>query len=311
MSQKSTVHILLATYNGDRYLTEQLDSIARQTYRDWTLTVSDDGSTDNTLTIVQNFSAQVAQSVTLLQGPRRGSSTDNFFHLLARAPANNPQDLYAFCDQDDVWYNNKLERAVLWHMRHQSQLVRLYCGRTLFVNEQLRPIGLSPNVVRQPSFGNALVQNIASGNTMVFSHAVLMAQKKIQPANSVWHDWTTYIVATALGGIVRFDDSPCLSYRQHGGNLIGSNDSFKARILRLIPLFRGRFKQWAEMNTLAIQTLHNYLDSNSGVIFNQFQQMRSAQSCIQRFVLLYKSEIRRQYLISNATLFIAVMLKRA
>jgi len=177
MSQQPTVHILLATYNGARYLAEQLESIARQTHSAWTLTVSDDGSTDDTLDIVQRFATQVTQPVSLLQGPKEGSSTANFCHLVAQAPTDNVQDLYAFCDQDDVWHDDKLQRAVQWHAQHPSQSVRLYCGRTQYVNEQLQPIGLSPSIKRPPSFGNALVQNIASGNTMVFSHAVLMAQK--------------------------------------------------------------------------------------------------------------------------------------
>jgi hypothetical protein len=159
---------------------------------------------------VQHFATQVTQPVTVLQGPREGSSTANFCYLIAQAPAVNVHDLYAFCDQDDVWHENKLQRAVQWHARHSHEKVRLYCGRTQFANKNLQPIGLSPSIKRQPSFGNALVQNIASGNTMVFSHSVLIAQRKVLPMNSVWHDWTTYIVATALGGIVWFDSQPCL-----------------------------------------------------------------------------------------------------
>jgi len=151
----STVHILLATYNGARYLDEQLQSIARQTHCDWTLTVSDDGSSDDTLDIVQRFSAQVNQPVTVLQGPRQGSSTANFFHLLAQAPTGNSLDLYAFCDQDDVWLDDKLSSAVKWHIQYSGQNVRLYCGRTQVVDEQLQPIGISPNIKRPPSFGNA------------------------------------------------------------------------------------------------------------------------------------------------------------
>jgi len=159
-------------------LSEQLKSLARQTYSDWTLTLSDDGSTDDTLSIIERFATQVTQPVWILEGPRKGSSTANFCHLVAHAPAGNEYDLYAFCDQDDVWHYDKLQRAVLWHAQNSSKNVRLYCGRTQFVNEQLQPIGLSPSIKRPPSFGNALVQNIASGNTMVFSHSVLAAQKK-------------------------------------------------------------------------------------------------------------------------------------
>lgn len=309
MHSQPTIHILLATYNGARYLAEQLQSISRQTHSAWTLTVSDDGSTDDTLAIVQRFAAQVDQPVTVLQGPRQGSSTANFAHLLGKAPAGNSQDLYAFCDQDDVWHDNKLERAVQFHAKHPSQSVRLYCGRTQFVNEYLLPIGLSPSIERPPSFGNALVQNIASGNTMVFSQAVLSAHKKVKSTHSVWHDWTTYIVATAIGGMVWFDNEPCLFYRQHGGNVIGSNNSLKAKLARFRPLLKGRFKQWSDMNISAVQDLQDLVTKQSQLIFAEFQVMRSAPCFLQRLTRFYKSPIRRQLFLSNAILGLALLLK--
>jgi glycosyltransferase involved in cell wall biosynthesis len=309
MSQQPTVNILLATYNGARHLHEQLQSLARQTHSAWTLTVSDDDSSDNTLEIIYDFATQISQPISVLQGPIKGSSTPNFCHLMAHAPISNTQDLYAFCDQDDVWHDEKLERAVQWHAQHSYQSVRLYCGRTQFVNEHLQPIGLSPSIRRPPSFGNALVQNIASGNTMVFSHALLMAQRQIQPSHSVWHDWTTYIVATALNGIVWFDNEPCLFYRQHGGNIIGSNDGIKAHIARFRPLFRGRFKLWCDMNSSAVHDLQNLLSYQSYQIFTQFQVMRSAPSFLQRLSSFYRSSIRRQLPLSNALLALLLLLK--
>lgn len=271
--------------------------------------MSDDGSTDDTLAIVQRFAAQVDQPVTVLQGPRQGSSTKNFCHLLAHAPTGNSQDLYAFCDQDDVWYEDKLERAVHFHTQHPSQSIRLYCARTQFVDDRLKPIGLSPSIRRPPSFGNALVQNIASGNTMVFNQTVLLAQKKVQPKHSIWHDWTTYLVATALDGLVFFDDKPCLFYRQHGNNVIGSNDGLRAQIARFRPLFAGRFKQWSDINVSAIQDLQNLIAKQPKKILADFQEMRSAPWFLHRLHIFYKSPIRRQLHLSNATLALALMLK--
>lgn len=309
MPQQPTVHILLATYNGARYLHEQLESIASQTHSAWTLTVSDDGSTDDTLAIVQRFATQVAQPVLVLQGPRKKSATANFCHLVAQVPEDNFQDLYAFCDQDDVWYAKKLETAVTWHAQHPNHSIRLYCGRTLYVNERLEPIGLSPSIKYPPSFANALVQNIASGNTMVFNHAVLMAQKKIQPAHSVWHDWTTYIVTTALGGLVRFDVEPCLYYRQHAGNVIGSNDEFKTYITDLRPLFKGRFKQWSEMNTEALQEIQCLIMKEHLETLSEFKCMRTDPSLVKRITTFYHSKVRRQLFLSNARLALALALK--
>ncbi|OYU31088.1 MAG: glycosyl transferase family 2 [Comamonadaceae bacterium PBBC2] len=305
---KPTVHILLATYNGAQFLTEQLDSIARQTHSAWTLTISDDGSTDNTLALVAEFAARITQPLTVLQGPRQKSSTRNFCHLIQNTPTAEASDLYAFCDQDDVWLDNKLERAVEWHAQQQSHAVRLYCSRTQFVDEQLKPIGLSPGIQRPPSFGNALVQNIASGNTMVMSHDVLLAQKKVKPEHSVWHDWTTYLVATALGGKVCFDDQPSLLYRQHRGNVIGSNDGLIAQIRRFKPLFEGRFKQWTDANMAAVKDLGSLSTLTARELHHRFESLRAMPMFWSRFNAWRKTSIRRQSSLSNMTLVLALTL---
>lgn len=311
MPKQTTVHILLATYNGASYLTEQLESIARQTHSAWTLTVSDDGSTDETMDIVQHFATQVTQPVSMLQGPKAGSSTPNFCYLLAQAPADNEQDLYAFCDQDDVWHDDKLERAVNWHTLHPSQPIRLYCGRTQFVNEKLHPIGLSPNIKRPPNFGNALVQNIASGNTMVFSHAILRAQKKVLPQHCVWHDWTTYIVATAIGGLVWFDEKPSLLYRQHERNVIGANNGIRAQLWRIKFVVSGRYKYWSDSTEKTIYDISSELTTTSFNIFKKFQKIRSSRSVITILEAFFNSEIRRQTTLSNISLIFALIFRLA
>lgn len=305
MPSKTTVHILLATYNGARYLAEQLESIGRQTHSAWTLTVSDDGSTDDTLSILQSFAAQVTQPITVLRGPRKGSATSNFYYLVEQALTDNVQDLFAFCDQDDIWHNEKLQRAVQWHLQHNNKNVRLFCGRTQFVNNQLRPIGLSPSIKRQPSFGNALVQNIASGNTMVFSHSVLAALKKVQPAHYVWHDWTTYLVTTALRGEVWFDHEPCLLYRQHETNVVGSNNNL-SQLLKSIKLsLHGRYQSRLSLNLLAVSDLQ--IQANAFVCEHTcvIPFIRESKNPLRRFILLHRSNIRRQGALSNVGLFIA------
>lgn len=311
MLKQTTVHILLATYNGASYLTEQLESIARQTHSEWTLTVSDDGSTDETVDIVQLFATQVTQPVSMLHGPKAGSSTTNFCHLIAQAPADNEQDLYAFCDQDDVWHDDKLERAVNWHAQHPSHPARLYCGRTQFVNEKLHPIGLSPNIKRPPNFGNALVQNIASGNTMVFSHSILTAQKKVLPQHCVWHDWTTYIVATAIGGLVWFDEKPSLLYRQHERNVIGANTGIRAQFWRMKLVVSGRYKYWLDSTEKTICDISSELTLTSLNIFKKFKKIRNSRSVISIFDAFFNSEIRRQTTLSNTSLLIALIFRLA
>lgn len=181
-------------------------------------------------------------------------------------------------------------------------------GRTQFVDEKLKPIGLSPGIQRPPSFGNALVQNIASGNTMVMSRDVLLAQKKVKPEHSVWHDWTTYLVATALGDMVCFDDQPSLLYRQHRGNVIGSNDGLIAQIRRFKPLFEGRFKQWTDANMAAVRDLETLPTQNALDLFHNFLSLRLITKPWTRLNAWIKTPIRRQKIQSNLSLAVSLFL---
>lgn len=305
----TTVHILLATYNGERFLSEQLDSIRTQKHSNWTLTVSDDGSTDKTCGIVTRFANSVPQKVTLLskQGPSLGP-TGNFFRLIGHVTINAEHDLIAFCDQDDVWLNDKLERAVQWHKTYCEIPIRLYCSRTQLVTDQLAPIGLSPKLHRSPSFENALVQNIASGNTMVMSAQVFAALQQINSEHSVWHDWTTYLVATALGGKIEFDDKPSLLYRQHANNVIGSNNGLQARLNRVLPLLQGRYKHWSDMTAGAVSDISNLLPHQSAATFESFVRMRNLPNPLHRLIAFNRSNIRRQSTASNLSLGLALLL---
>ncbi len=309
MPYQPTVHILLTTYNGGRFISEQLASIERQSYGHWALTVSDDGSTDDTLTLINAFAQRVSQPVTVMQGPRKGS-TWNFCHLITQAPEGQAEDLFAFCDQDDVWLDDKLQRAVQWHSQHDGTSARLYCGRTQFVNERLQPIGLSPGIRRPPSFGNALVQNIASGNTMVFSQAVLLAQKKVQPQHSVWHDWTTYLVTAAIGGLVWFDNEPCLLYRQHTGNVVGANNSMKLVIEAFSASMRGRYLRRIKAQWAACNDIHHMMASASHFTLLNFTSILNTTSALARLFLWGRSTIRRQTFSSNLALALALLTKK-
>jgi hypothetical protein len=151
------------------------------------------------------------------------------------------------------------------------------------------------------------VQNIASGNTMVLSHDVLMAQKKVQPDHSVWHDWTTYLVSTALGGQVYFDNVPSLLYRQHCSNVIGANDGISAQFKRLKPLFKGRFKQWTDANLAAVHDLGGLATSNAQDLHHQFSTLRTMPTSWSRFNSWRKIPIRRQTAQSNLSLAISLI----
>lgn len=148
-AKENRVAILMATYQGERYISDQLDSFERQTYENWELIVSDDGSTDSTLTLVNDFSVRNVAKVKIVSGPGKGF-VSNFLSLLFRDDIT--ADFYSFSDQDDIWFDDKIERAVAWLKQIPSETPALYCSRTLLVNNNGESICNSPLFRRAPRF---------------------------------------------------------------------------------------------------------------------------------------------------------------
>jgi glycosyltransferase involved in cell wall biosynthesis len=174
-----SVAILLGTFNGERFLEAQLDSLESQTVRHWKLYVSDDGSTDATLDIIHRYQSKWgAHKIQYRTGPPKGFAQN--FLSLACDPSIKA-DYYAFCDQDDMWLPEKLSVAVK-HIARKSSPRQFYAygGRTTYSDEKLKLIGLSPLFVFPRTFRNALIQSIAGGNTMVFNQATkTLLEKKV------------------------------------------------------------------------------------------------------------------------------------
>jgi glycosyltransferase involved in cell wall biosynthesis len=303
------VHILLATYQGCAYLQEQLNSLASQTYPHWQLWVSDDDSTDGSLDIVEIFSLSVSQKVLILRGPCKGS-TYNFFHLMNIVPRDSG-DLYAFCDQDDIWLPEKLSRAVA-HFQVESKTFGqpyLYCGATRIVDKNLQFKRISPKLNRPLSFGNALLQNIASGNTMIFNSELLRLMLYVSPNNAVVHDWLAYQVASGCNGLIYYDSNPYLLYRQHENNVIGTNIGIFARIRRFKFMCEGQYKRWADQTEGAMENVSNYLSISSKQQLEIFKKLRRNKSMFARVWGGMNGELKRQTKLGQISLLIALCLK--
>lgn len=304
-----TVHILLATYQGEAYLKQQLASLTAQSYLNWELHVSDDGSTDGTQGIVAEFARKSAQTVRFCTGPGKGA-THNFFHLMNTVAVSNPSDLYAFCDQDDVWLPDKLANAVL-HRAAQTLALNqpyLYCGRTRIVDQQLVELGLTPLPCKPLGFGNALVQNVASGNTMVFNLALLKVMRLIDPHDSVLHDWTAYQAVTGCGGVMHFSDQPSLLYRQHGANVVGSNTGLASRMRRLRFLFKGGYKGWSLQTIRAMRKITHVLTKQSLTELQAFESIHSLSNPCRRLQTALNGTLWRQTRMGQASLVFALLL---
>lgn len=271
MSGTPKVSIVLALYNGARFLTEQLDSIVAQDFTDWELIVTDDGSTDNGVEIARQFALTLPDGqMRLVAGPRKGSAS-NFISGLKYVPEGHH---VAFCDQDDVWKPNKLSRALA--ALEPLDGPALYCARTLVCDEQLRPLAGSRHYVRPYGFRNALVQAAAAGNTCLISPAgVEILQRAIEPALATRlpaHDWWTYLLIAGSGGHVIRANDQVLYYRQHSSNLIGRNDTPGAMMHRLTQLTDGHFGRWLTRNNKAIQPVQHLLSPENRELFQRFRQ---------------------------------------
>src|SRR5476651_1484841 len=237
------VAILLCTYQGQRYLAEQLASFEIQYHSNWSVWASDDGSKDDTRAILAAYQEKWPKgSLHVLSGPAEGFAA-NFVSLTCNDLVE--ADLYAYSDQDDIWEADKLARAVQWLQSLPADVPGLYCSRTRIVDADNNEIGLSPLFSKSPGFANALMQNIGGGNTMVFNNSARQLLRDAGENRSVvTHDWWAYMLVAGCGGQVFYDPEPTLRYRQHRGNLVGTNSSWVSRFKRIRMLFQGCFRQW-------------------------------------------------------------------
>lgn len=300
-----TVAVLLCTYNGERFLREQLDSIGRQTHSDWVVAVSDDGSTDSTLKILQEYREKWGEKkLRVFSGPRKGFAA-NFISLTCELDVQC--DFYAWADQDDIWCDQKLTIALDQLTLISQGVPALYCGRTELINEDAHSIGLSPLFSRPATFRNALVQSIGGGNTMVFNQAACQLIRDAgKDLNLVSHDWWAYLAVAGANGHILYDPNPTILYRQHDDNIIGSNSSFSSRINRLRMVFEGRFRSWNETNIHALESIDYRLSEENRSILNNFRKARSHRG-VRRFLFLRRSGVYRQTFLGNLGLVLAAI----
>lgn len=221
------VQILLATYNGALHLAAQLDSLLAQTCTDWQLLARDDGSTDATAAILADYRARFPDRIAIMAGDgRRLGACGNFALLMAEADS----DYLMFCDQDDIWLPEKVERT----LAAMRGVERQYgAGTPLLVHtdlrvvdERLQPVADSlwrfqhSDPLRGGALNRLLVQNCATGCTVMINSSLRDLALPL-PAEAVMHDWWLALVAAAFGAIGQVAETT-MQYRQHRNNDTGA-----------------------------------------------------------------------------------------
>ncbi|MBR2318541.1 MAG: glycosyltransferase family 2 protein [Bacteroidaceae bacterium] len=229
IEHKTSVCVLLSTYNGEKYLKEQLYSLYEQQGVGISLLVRDDGSTDSTHTILD---AELSAGRLVWYTGENLKPAFSFWNLLQNA---SETQYYAFCDQDDVWDADKLKVATDM-LSAAGDVPALYFCQTRLVDASLNEIE-SVKISPLLTYAEALVYHFVTGCTMVMNNAMRKVLLQYTPEFIRMHDIWIYDVAMAVDAKVFFDPNPHISYRQHGNNVIGQANSVKAvwknRIARL------------------------------------------------------------------------------
>lgn len=303
-----SVAVLMGTKNGTAYLDAQLVSLATQAHGRIDIWVSDDGSTDETLTILKQWRGRWTKGrFEVLDGPCKGFA-ENYRSLICNRAIE--ADYYAFCDQDDVWEPGRLSAGIRWLRSQPADRPAMFCSRTLTMSRYGTVTGMSPLFVRPPSFRNALVQSIAGGNTMLFNAAARSSLLRASERSGfVSHDWWTYMILTGVGGLIHYSSDPLVRYRQHGANAFGQNSTFLARLNRMRRLFEGQFFEWTEENLRGLEANRDMLTREASNTLDAFIKSRRG-SVMARLRGMRESGIYRQTTSGTVALALATALHR-
>jgi glycosyltransferase involved in cell wall biosynthesis len=297
-SKKPKVRVLLSTYNGEKFVEELIRSVLEQTGVEIEILIRDDGSSDNTIGILENLMSHNPE-ITLLQGQNIGV-TSSFFELL-KEPSE--AEFFAFADQDDVWKPAKLLNAIQKLRQLQISSPMMYYSKLQFVDERLQHIGFSA----EPTFSgynNALVQNQATGCTIVLnSQAKELVVSKL-PEWALMHDWWCYLVISAFGKVV-YDTNSYILYRKHGKNVTPATPFFPLELLARIKRYLDDGKitkkvtdQVGEFKRL----FYHDLSTEKKQLADEFLNVRNS-NLVQRLVyILFKQKVKRNTRLDNLIL---------
>ena len=239
------VQVLLATYNGEKFLREQLNSIINQEYKSWEILIHDDGSVDNTISILNEYKKNYPNKIKLLIDQKIFSSASmNFFHLIEHR--SREANLYCLCDQDDIWHKNKLKIIIDKYNSEDNQKPLLIHSDLSLINARgkllekshNKLINYQKNLIRKNS---CLYYNPVPGCAMSINSA--LADKISYSKYMVMHDWWILLSAMFENATILYIKFPLVKYRQHSKNVLGFKKiNIFILVLRLLFKIPSYFK---------------------------------------------------------------------
>ena len=263
----SRVHIMMATYNGEKYLKEQIESILKQTYKDWKLYISDDGSTDSTLEIIHRYIDNNPNKIILLNSDRIGGAKNNFIYLYQNCPK---AELYMFSDQDDIWLPDKMAKMVDAYDDASKENTLVY--------SDLRVVDAELNTISE-TFINDLHYSLKKEFMLMNNYipgCVMMIDDKMKssvgiiPDECIMHDWWIAMYATYFGNIISVNEKLHL-YRQHGKNAIGAEQ--EQLNMADEELAVKKLKKRKKQNNRFLKEFRSSMKEDEIKVFNRFNRM--------------------------------------
>ena len=295
------VEILLATYNGEKYLKQQLDSLLSQTFSEYRILIRDDGSTDATISILEEYKKIYSDKIILVNDSEKcGSATSNFMQLAKVATA----DYIMYCDQVDVWFPEKIERTMNkmreLEKRYGKEMPILVFATYQSVNSELKVIGDSERgsqiEKKNTDLNTLIVQNCVTGCLMMVNRA-LNEKMGDYHKDILMHDWWAALIASSMGIICHIPDI-LMFYRQHDNNVVGSVNvkSFKYRINKICDKNTKKMVyRYRDQMQLFYSRYNRYLNAEKEQIVSNFISIYSQKS---KFVRI-KKLISGKYLKSD------------
>lgn len=245
------ISILMATYNGELYIEEQIQSILKQSYQNYQLIVHDDGSTDNTLNIIRKYADIYKDKIKIIDdGIKTGGPRNNFFHLMGFI--DTPYIM--FCDQDDIWLPDKIKNAYdkckEIESRESSDLPVLVFSDLIVTDEKLNVISDSlfkmqkTNSEYAKNINKLVYRNCITGCTVLFNKNALLVSKPFSN-DALMHDWWLGLKVLQNNGVIGVVESTDILYRQHNENSVGAKEFTWKRIFKknIICNIYDKYKQ--------------------------------------------------------------------
>ena len=296
------VIVLLSTYNGEKYIEEQIKSILMQKGVQVEIVVRDDGSTDKTIEILEFYKEK---GLINWYAGENLKPANSFMDLIYTAPVG---DYYAFCDQDDFWLEDKLEIAVRYLEMSTEKKPALYYGRARLVDKDLNLLkeGRTSSDVML-DLKSAIINSNAIGCTMVFNKSLFDIVKESQPSYISMHDAWVHKTCIIFHGNIFFDDDVHVLYRQHGNNVIGSTNSVWKKIV-------SHYKSFLKKECIRSRTICSLIEC-----YGEKMQVEDYEMCKlvadykhsfkNRLKIVFQDKIKTNYLRRNTLFKIAILLK--